>query len=295
LLVDYTSFTIPDESSHDSSATSSDGSFSEAFSPCSSSLSVDDASLTVCQVSSNDSSSNSSASLESFLSSSVENASDTFYDWESSHNNEFRSTSALEILSMESSIKSAVSASSLESSDNNEFVVPANGSSNTSLLPDHASVWSSVESSNNSGTSELSLPTAFGELLETSLVDGALLSLSGEFLNDFSSFEVESSPSVCEGASSLTSGEDLPSLTEDKAFAAISHELLDNSLSEVPADSLLDWSLLIQYASTSSSSESSDNFGTSHSTGPFASGELVLTSLVGNALLSLSGESSDDL
>jgi len=182
-----------------------------------------------------------------------------------------------------------------ESSDGLEVVVPADGSADGSLLPDGASVWSPVESSDNSGTSELAWPGASGESGNSSGVGSALLALSVELSNDLGTSEVESTPVVGSNDSPGASSEDSVGNSQKAAVSAVSDELSDHSWLVLPADSLLEGSLLPDGASLGAPSESFDNSGAAEGTGPSASGVLVVSELVDDASLALSLVSSDDL
>jgi len=89
----------------------------------------------------------------------------------------------------------------------------------------------------------LSEPSASGESVDSSCVDGAFLSCSVESLDDLSSSEVESASSVFPDSSSPASDESSVGLAIDGASSSVSDESLHDSSSEVPADSLSSFAL----------------------------------------------------
>jgi len=119
--------------------------------------------------------------------------------------------------------------------------------------------------------------------------------LSSVSFSDFSSSEVESSPSVSLDLRSRTFSEQSVTLSDENASHSVSCESFRNNSSVVPADCLLLISLSVNNASIGSSVISSDDSSTRESTSPCASGELLYSSPVNGAILSLSRVSSDDL
>lgn len=90
-------------------------------------------------------------------------------------------------------VSSASSGSSLEFLNDSCSSVPADGLGKLSLSPESASHALSVETSNNSSTFHGTTPLASVELVDTSSVDCALLSLSEVSSDDLSSSVKESS------------------------------------------------------------------------------------------------------
>jgi hypothetical protein len=103
----------------------------------------------------------------------------------------FGSTTASEKGLWTVSEESACSSIFLESSDNSDSSSPADLSCELSLSPESASKVTLVESLDDSGTSHLSNPFAFGEFVESVSEGSASLSLSGESSENSSSSEVE--------------------------------------------------------------------------------------------------------
>lgn len=153
-----------------------------------------------------------------------------------------------------------------------------------------------------------SSPSASSESVKTSSEGDAGLSLSGESLDDLGSSEVEFAPLESEGGSSDDSSSSLSGDSwscasgplsvasgVDDASQSVSSESLDDFLFVVPAHVSGGLSKSVGNASGATSVESLDDSGLSPLSSPSAPGELVDTSSVGNALLVLSKESSDNL
>ena len=87
-----------------------------------------------------------------------------------------------------------------------------------------ASLGSLSESSDDSGTVPGSRPSASGELVDSSLVEDALLSLSGVLSDDLGTSDDESSPSVGSlsslGKDSAVNGLSVSSLVDSAGLSA---------------------------------------------------------------------------
>lgn len=183
-----------------------------------------------------------------------------------------------------------------ESSQDGGLSAPADGLLLLGLVsPESASLVASVESSDNSGTLPESGPGALGELVLSSGPGDAVLALSDEFSDNLGSLEHESALGT-ESPWSDASDPLLSIVFKNLAVLALSDERLDDGELVGPADGLLGLASLPDSASLAALFlESSDDSSTSHWSNPTADGPLVKTSLVGDAVLALSVELSDNL
>lgn len=154
-------------------------------------------------------------------------------------------------------------------------------------MPKRASLAPSVESLDDLGALVGSCPSALSVLGGSSLVGSTLLSLSDEPSGDVSTLEQESA--LGSEPPDLDASDPLFTWGGDQlALSASSGESLDNGGLSVPADGLFELVLLPEGAFLSALFELSDDLSTSHGSSPLTLSPLVLASLVGDAVLSLS-------
>jgi hypothetical protein len=142
---------------------------------------------------------------------------------------------------------------------------------------------------------EGSFPFALHQSLNAVHVNLALLSLSFELLHNLGSLEVKGSSLIFWNQLVCASCEDSVGFLDDLAFVSVSHETLYNLGFVVPANSLFKLTQLPVSASLGALSESSNDSSSGEWSYPLAFSELVVSSLIGDALLTLSVEVSDDL
>lgn len=152
-----------------------------------------------------------------------------------------------------------------EVSDELDLEVPADSLLDGSLVVDDASLSALFVSSENGGSGELSIKLASDELLESSSIVEAFLSLSLKPLDHLSGLEVEQ----LEG-SGLTSADNLLSVSSqvDSTGSSILLDLLDNLGLESPAHLLGEGVHLPECASLTLLDGSLNDLGSLHRSGP---------------------------